>query len=125
VSAKSARLRPKARLVVGCERAWTIELSRIRPRSGQARVELIEQPLPAGKDAALAGVKHPVPVCADESCTTGRAWPASRAAMDAVNVKLDKTGGLTEALAFEDEARRAASPSGRCMVGTSRRHWRP
>ena len=83
-------------------------------------VELVEQPLPAGADAALAGIERAVPVAADESCHTRADLPQLAGRYDVVNIKLDKTGGLTEALALRD----AASAAGfgvmvGCMLGTS------
>jgi len=71
-----------------------------------AGVELIEQPLPAGRDQALAKMQHPIPFCADESAHDRASLPALAGRYDAVNVKLDKAGGLTEALAMVAEARR-------------------
>jgi L-alanine-DL-glutamate epimerase-like enolase superfamily enzyme len=83
-------------------------------------VALVEQPLPAGKDALLERVERPVPVCADESVHDRHGLAALRARYDLVNIKLDKTGGLTEALALADAA--ALLGFGLfvgCMVGTS------
>ncbi len=68
-------------------------------------VAMLEQPLPADADAALENFVHPLPICADESCHTGRA-PRLRGRYEMVNIKLDKTGGLTEALALAGEAER-------------------
>jgi L-alanine-DL-glutamate epimerase-like enolase superfamily enzyme len=112
---------PDARLVVDANEAWTIE--QFVEYSGALRelgVEMIEQPLPAGRDEALAEVPRPVPVCADESCHTAASLTALEGRYDMVNIKLDKTGGLTEALRL----RRAAEAAGfgimvGCMVGTS------
>ena len=67
-------------------------------------VQLVEQPLPAGEDDALIGMDRPVPVCADESCHDRASLPHLKGKYDVVNIKLDKTGGLTEALALRDEA---------------------
>src|SRR5581483_6803395 len=66
----------------------------------KAGVVLIEQPLPEGRDAALAGIERPVPICADESAHDLKSLPGLAGRYDAVNVKLDKAGGLTEALAM-------------------------
>jgi L-Ala-D/L-Glu epimerase len=80
-----------------------------------AGVELVEQPLPAGADDALASTPHPVPICADESAHSSADLPALADRYDAVNIKLDKAGGLTEALAMA----RAARASGlRVMIGS-------
>ena len=81
---------------------------------------MVEQPLPAGEDDALLGLERPVPLCADESCHDRASLPALKGKYDVVNIKLDKTGGLTEALAL----REAALEMGfdimvGCMVGSS------
>ena len=82
--------------------------------------ELIEQPLPADGDAALAGMPRPVPVCADESLHTRADLGALTDRYDAVNIKLDKTGGLTEALAVMSQARALGFKTMvGCMVATS------
>src|SRR5436189_72908 len=70
----------------------------LAPQLAPLGVELIEQPLPAGADAPLAGLARPVPVCADESCHDTASLAHIAGKYDAVNIKLDKTGGLTEAL---------------------------
>jgi L-Ala-D/L-Glu epimerase len=113
--------RPDARLVADANESWTVPLIEPLLRAALAAgVELIEQPLPADHDGALADVTHWVPVCADESVHTTRDLKALRDRYDAVNIKLDKTGGLTEALAMANEARAADLKimSG-CMVATS------
>ena len=70
-------------------------------------VELIEQPLPAGADDGLDAVGSAVPLCADESCHDRSSLPALRGKYSVVNIKLDKTGGLTEALALRSAAEAA------------------
>ena len=83
-------------------------------------VALVEQPLPAGADEMLAEIARPLPVCADESCHDRASLGDLAGKYDMVNVKLDKTGGLTEALALRDLAR--AEGYGvmvGCMVGSS------
>lgn len=113
--------RPDARLVADANEAWTIEmLAPFLKAAATAGVELIEQPLPAGADAALAGIPHLVPVCADESVHTSRDLPQLRDRYDAVNIKLDKAGGLTEALAMAHAAKAAGFRiMAGSMVGTS------
>ena len=112
---------PGARLIVDANEAWTAETLRgSLPELARLGVELVEQPLPAGADAALAGIDRGVPVAADESCHTRADLPALAGRYDVVNIKLDKTGGLTEALALRD----AASAAGfgimvGCMLATS------
>jgi len=83
-------------------------------------VDLVEQPLPAGQDLVLLQMEHPIPICADESCHTSDDLPQLIDRYDLVNIKLDKTGGLTEALALRDAARSAGlGMMVGCMVGTS------
>jgi len=115
------RAAPAARLIVDANEGWTPDtLHDNIAACAEAGVTLIEQPLPAGSDAALAGFRHPVPICADESAHARPSLAALVGAYDAVNIKLDKTGGLTEALAMAAEARRLGlSVMVGCMVGTS------
>jgi L-alanine-DL-glutamate epimerase-like enolase superfamily enzyme len=96
---------PASELVVDANEAWDeANLERHLASCAEAGVTLVEQPLPAGRDAALARVKRVVPVCADESVHARASLTALRDRYDAVNIKLDKTGGLTEALAMTDAA---------------------
>ncbi len=112
---------PHAELVVDANEAWDrASLAANLAACAQAGVSMVEQPLPAGEDEALASLPHPVPVCADESAHDRASLPALVGKYDMVNVKLDKTGGLTEALAMAAEA----GPRGLglmvgCMVCTS------
>ena len=112
---------PAARLLVDANEGWSIrELERMAPILLDAGVELLEQPLPADQDALLESFESPVPLCADESFREQRALEALRARYRLVNVKLDKSGGLSEALA----SLRAARALGfgvlvGCMLGTS------
>jgi L-alanine-DL-glutamate epimerase-like enolase superfamily enzyme len=112
---------PNSRLVVDANEAWDIgAFARYAPALGKLGVDLIEQPLHAERDVALAGLAHPVALCADESCHDRHSLPHLAGRYEAVNIKLDKTGGLTEALAL----RNAAMVAGfkimvGCMVGTS------
>ena len=85
-----------------------------------AGVTLVEQPLPAGQDEALARIRRPIPVCADESVHDRASLEALAGKYDAVNIKLDKAGGLTEALALAAEAeQRGFAVMVGCMVATS------
>ncbi len=98
---------PSARLIVDANEGWSAEdLPGLLEACAAAGVELVEQPLPAGADEALAHLPHLVPICADESVHTREGLAALRQRYDAVNIKLDKAGGLTEALAMADEAER-------------------
>ena len=95
-----------ARLIVDANEGWTIhELTSFAPLAADLDVELIEQPLPAGRDDKLAGYRSPVPLAADESIRDGSNLSALAEYYQVVNIKLDKTGGLTRALALANEAR--------------------
>ena len=122
-SRRCAPARPRARIIVDANEGWTAGgLRRARPgAASRLGVELVEQPLPAGADEALAEMARPLPVCADESCHDRASLAGARAASyDMVNIKLDKTGGLTEALALRDAARAAGfGVMVGCMVGSS------
>lgn len=112
---------PESTIIVDANEGWTAAVyTDLAPHLVRLGVTLVEQPLPAGEDDALLGMKRPVPVCADESCHDRASLPGLRGKYDVVNIKLDKTGGLTEAL----ELRRAALAEGYevmvgCMVGSS------
>jgi L-alanine-DL-glutamate epimerase-like enolase superfamily enzyme len=112
---------PDAALIVDANEGWTdANLAANLAACAKARVALIEQPLPAGQDRALAGIRRTIPVCADESVHDRASLPALVGRYDAVNIKLDKTGGLTEALAVAaDAARQEFTIMVGCMVATS------
>lgn len=112
---------PAAELIVDANEAWTEDnLAANLAACADAGVTLIEQPLPAGKDEALLRIKRPVAVCADESVHDRASLEGLRGRYDAVNIKLDKTGGLTEALAMADAARALGFEIMiGCMVATS------
>lgn len=96
---------PSARLVVDANQGWTLELLRqLLPALHQAGVELVEQPLARGQDALLRGLDSPIPLAADESCTDRHSLAALQGCYQYINIKLDKCGGLTEALAMAQEA---------------------
>jgi L-alanine-DL-glutamate epimerase-like enolase superfamily enzyme len=111
---------PTVRLIADANEACTSELlPSLMQAAAETGVELIEQPLPADADAALAGAR-PVPVCADESLHTLADLDRLAGRYDAINIKLDKAGGLTEALALAAAARaRGLSIMVGCMVSTS------
>jgi L-alanine-DL-glutamate epimerase-like enolase superfamily enzyme len=115
------RAAPASELIVDANEAWTEDnLAANLAACADAGVTLIEQPLPAGKDDALARIKRPVAVCADESVHDRASLQGLRGRYDAVNIKLDKTGGLTEALAMADAARALGFEIMiGCMVATS------
>ncbi|MCE1236360.1 MAG: dipeptide epimerase [Hyphomicrobiales bacterium] len=112
---------PEARLIVDANEAWReATLHANLAACVEAGVELIEQPLPAGDDAALIGLASPIPICADESLHTSGDLEALTDRYAAINIKLDKTGGLTEALRLLRAARRLRlRVMVGCMVGTS------
>ena len=97
---------PDTELIVDANEAWTpADIERNLDACAAAGVTLVEQPLPAGQDEALARIRRPLAVCADESVHDRASLLGLRERYDAVNIKLDKTGGLTEALAMADAAR--------------------
>ncbi|QRG05845.1 dipeptide epimerase [Xanthobacter dioxanivorans] len=112
---------PQARLIVDANEGWKpADLHLMMEACAAARVELVEQPLPAGKDAILARIDRLVPVCADESVHDRAGLATLKDRYDAVNIKLDKTGGLTEALALADAARgHGFSVMVGCMLASS------
>jgi L-alanine-DL-glutamate epimerase-like enolase superfamily enzyme len=115
------RAAPEPELIVDANEGWSEDdLERNLAACVQAGVTLIEQPLPEGRDAALALIRRPIPVCADESVHDRASLDAISGKYDAINVKLDKAGGLTEALALAAEAeRRGFDIMVGCMVATS------
>ncbi len=97
---------PKTRLIADANEAWQPhEAESLLAAAARAGIELVEQPLPAGNDGVLGEIARPVPVCADESAHDSASLEALVARYDAVNIKLDKTGGLTEALRTAERAR--------------------
>lgn len=112
---------PDSRLVVDANEGWTIDdYHELAPVMVELGVALVEQPLPAGEDDALLGIERVLPICADESCHDVKSLDALKGKYDFINIKLDKTGGLTEALALKA----AAESTGfkimvGCMVSTS------
>jgi L-alanine-DL-glutamate epimerase-like enolase superfamily enzyme len=112
---------PTARLLIDANESWLQEHFRnVAPKLKELGVELIEQPFPADADEVLEKLDHPVPICADESCHTTADLPRLKNRYEAINVKLDKTGGLTEALVLCQRARQNGFKLFiGCMVGTS------
>jgi L-alanine-DL-glutamate epimerase-like enolase superfamily enzyme len=115
------RAAPASRLIVDANEGWTVRhFAELAPALAELGVELIEQPLPAGDDAALADLPHPIPVCADEACHVAADLDRLVDKYDAINIKLDKTGGLTEALELAAGAReRGFAIMVGCMIGSS------
>ena len=112
---------PNAKIVVDANEGWdAANYAAIAPVVLELGVAMVEQPLPASDDAALNGMDRPLPVCADESCHDRASLPALAGKYDMINIKLDMTGGLTEALALKAEAE--AQGYGimvGCMIGSS------
>jgi len=96
---------PEARLIADAHEGWSLrDYARVSPDLARLGVELIEQPLSAIADAAIGSIPHPVKVCADEACCSRVDLDRLVGKYDAINIKLDKTGGLTEALALAEAA---------------------
>src|SRR5438552_18384405 len=113
---------PNTRLLIDANESWSPERYRkIAPSLTTLGIEMIEQPFPADADEVLESLDHPIPVCADESCHSTADLPRLKNRYEVINVKLDKTGGVTEALRLCDRARQGGFKLliG-CMVGTSR-----
>ncbi|WP_386625214.1 N-acetyl-D-Glu racemase DgcA [Sulfitobacter geojensis] len=112
---------PKSTIIIDANEGWSADIyAELAPHLLRLGVALVEQPLPAGEDDALIGMARPVPVCADESAHDCSTLSKLEGKYDVVNIKLDKTGGLTEAL----KLRAAALAQGYdvmvgCMVGSS------
>ncbi|MBB5047576.1 L-alanine-DL-glutamate epimerase-like enolase superfamily enzyme [Rhodopseudomonas rhenobacensis] len=112
---------PESELIVDANEAWTpANLEQNLAECAELGVTLVEQPLPAGQDQALARIRRPMAVCADESVHGLASLDGLRERYDAINIKLDKTGGLTEAMAMADAARaQGFEIMVGCMVATS------
>ena len=115
------RAAPRAAIIVDVNEGWRADdLERNLAACADAGVTLVEQPLPEGGDEALARIKRTIPVCADESVHDRASLDALAGKYDAINVKLDKAGGLTEALALAGAAeQRGLAVMVGCMVATS------
>ena len=112
---------PRADIIVDANEGWSAEVyADLAPHLLRLGVKLVEQPLPAADDDALLGLQRPVPVCADESAHDRASLKHLAGKYDVVNIKLDKTGGLTEALALKREAlAQGFEVMVGCMVGSS------
>lgn len=109
------KARPDAEIIIDANQGFSVELLKsVLDPFANLGVAMVEQPLPRGADEALEGITSPIPLCADESCLHRGELPAALKRYDMINIKLDKTGGLTEALALA----RAARATGKgLMVG--------
>ncbi|WP_299502337.1 N-acetyl-D-Glu racemase DgcA [uncultured Roseobacter sp.] len=112
---------PDAKIIIDANEGWSAEVyADLAPHLVRLGVALVEQPLPAGEDEALIGMERPVPVCADESCHDRASLPKLKGKYDVINIKLDKAGGLTEALALRSEGlAQGYDIMIGCMVGSS------
>lgn len=112
---------PDTRLIVDANESWTAQyFQQIVPGLVELGVELIEQPFPVASDGILAELAHPIPVCADESCRERTDLQELVELYDYINIKLDKTGGLSEALRLQQQARQLnLGIMVGCMVSTS------
>ncbi len=112
---------PETRIIIDANEGWSAEVyAELAPHLLRLGVAMVEQPLPAGADDMLGEIERPLPVCADESCHDRASLPGLRGKYDMVNIKLDKTGGLTEAQALYEAARvEGYKVMVGCMVGTS------
>ena len=112
---------PKSRIIVDANEGWSADVyADLAPHLVRMGVDLVEQPMPVGQDDMLAEIARPLPVCADESCHDRASLAGLKGKYDMINIKLDKTGGLTEALALRAQALEMGfGIMVGCMVGTS------
>lgn len=112
---------PESQIIVDANEGWSAEVYKeLAPHLLRLGVLMVEQPLPAGNDDLLAEIERPLPVCADESCHDRQSLPSLKGRYDMINIKLDKTGGLTEALALREKAiADGYEIMAGCMVGSS------
>ena len=112
---------PNCKIILDANEAWaSLDLDQLFERLVPYGIAMIEQPLPSGEDHLLATIKHPIPLCADESCHTRAQLVDLKGLYEMINIKLDKTGGLTEAVLLEQQARDSGfTIMVGCMLGTS------
>lgn len=112
---------PKSNIIVDANEGWTADIYKeLAPHLLRLGVSVVEQPLPAGEDELLGDIKRPLPVCADESCHDTHSLPTLKGKYDMINIKLDKTGGLTEALKLKEQGvKEGYKIMVGCMVGSS------
>lgn len=116
-----SRAAPQSKLIIDANEGWSIEdYRKLAPKLRDLNVILVEQPLPAGDDEALRDVEKPIPICADEACHDSTTLETLAGKYQAINIKLDKTGGLTEALKMAQAAQKQGFQiMVGCMVATS------
>ncbi|WP_041394737.1 N-acetyl-D-Glu racemase DgcA [Photobacterium profundum] len=112
---------PDTKIILDANEAWgELDLNAIFSQLAELNITMIEQPVAKGEDSKLLGIPHPVPLCADESCHTSQDLALLLGCYEMVNIKLDKTGGLTEALTLESKAiEMGFTIMMGCMLGTS------
>ncbi|MGR5064981.1 N-acetyl-D-Glu racemase DgcA [Photobacterium sp. DNB22_13_2] len=112
---------PECEIILDANEAWeALPLHELFASLASYNIRMIEQPVPAGKDTLLKDIPHPIPLCADESCHTSEDLAGLEGCYEMVNIKLDKTGGLTEALKLAQQAKETGLDiMVGCMVGTS------
>lgn len=112
---------PQARIIIDANEAWQdLPLETLFDELATLDITMIEQPVPSGRDELLKDIRHPIPLCADESCHTRAELDSLLGCYEMINIKLDKTGGLTEALALEAKARSLGlNIMAGCMLGSS------
>ena len=112
---------PDTKIILDANEAWgELDLNAIFSQLAELNITMIEQPVAKGEDEKLLGIPHPVPLCADESCHTSQDLALLLGCYEMINIKLDKTGGLTEALALESKAiEMGFNIMVGCMLGTS------
>ncbi|MDX5629744.1 MULTISPECIES: N-acetyl-D-Glu racemase DgcA [unclassified Brenneria] len=112
---------PDVRLIIDANEAWSgLDLGSLFNALTRYQVAMVEQPLPAGKDDDLLRFSHPIPICADESCHHSGDIAGLRSRYDMINIKLDKCGGISEALAMVEEAKLyGLQVMVGCMLGSS------
>jgi L-alanine-DL-glutamate epimerase-like enolase superfamily enzyme len=112
---------PESTIIIDANEGWSADIyQELAPHLVRLGVSMVEQPLPAGSDELLGEIERPLPVCADESCHDTSSLPALKGRYDMINIKLDKTGGLTEALALKKQAlKEGYRIMVGCMVGSS------
>ena len=112
---------PEAKIIIDANEGWSLEdYKKLIPHFVNAEIKMIEQPFASSKDDYLMNVERPIPICADESCHDSSDLEKCIGKYDVINIKLDKTGGLTEALKLKEKAKtKNFDIMVGCMVGTS------
>ena len=112
---------PQSDIIVDANEGWSLdEYNYLMPHFVEAKIKMIEQPFPSQSDGELKNINRPIPICADESCHDTSSLEKCIGKYDVINIKLDKTGGLTEALKLKKNAElHNFDIMVGCMVGSS------